>query len=154
MGLQFGICTLNWFSPPISQCNKSFSKAKVGTTKPFLGLLKVTTVAFMSRVLQFKAQPPLNNMCYVKLVACPSHCASYHPRDGALTPREGFLIFFFFFFNTYKYFTFTVPQAPSLTGISLGEQSAMLACSPPDRPRHGLHANCGGVASMRRPCVA
>lgn len=25
---------------------------------------------------------------------------------------------------------------------------------PPDRPRHGLHANCGGVAGLRRPCAA
>ncbi|CAB1419025.1 unnamed protein product [Pleuronectes platessa] len=52
------------------------------------------------------------------------------------------------------FFTLPVPRAPSLTGISLGEQSGVLVCSPADRPRHGLHANCRGVASARRPCVA
>ncbi|TNN75496.1 hypothetical protein EYF80_014308 [Liparis tanakae] len=45
------------------------------------------------------------------------------------------------------------PRAPLPTGVSLGEQSAALACLPPDRPRHRLHANCRGVASMRRPCA-
>lgn len=99
-----------------------------------------------------------NSACYVKLVACPAWtgCAHFnsllrHTGGGAWTPQEGFLSFFLFK-KIILFFTFTVPLAPSLTGISLVEQGAAVVCSPPDRPHHRLHANCRGVASMRWPC--
>lgn len=103
---------------------------------------------------------PPNSVCHVRLAACApqdacAHCNRLlrHPWDGAQLPQEVFFILFYLFYFIF-FSTLTALRAPSLTGISLGEQSAVACvCSPPDRPHHRLHANCGGVAGLRRPCV-
>lgn len=139
------ILTIQWI-PVSPSCE---AKASAGSTSPSVAA-HAKNACIHGRVPQFRWKRPLNGVCYVELAACPAQpgCVHfngllYHPWSGARTPQS----FLFFFF------TFTVPQAPSLTGISLGERGAALVCSPPDRPHHRLHANCGGVASMRRPCM-
>lgn len=49
-----------------------------------------------------------------------------------------------------------MPYRATLTDwhlIRRAESHRLLTCSSPDRPRHRLHANCRGVAGLRRPCL-